>query len=79
MGLQAEVCNRLEEAGIDAWFEEHNVLCVDVSDFNDNELNFFAAANDCLVNKEWGFLGRADGTARFVLCELDQEMDENDY
>ena len=69
----------LEEAGIDAWFEEENILCVEVSDFNGNELNFFAAANDCLVNKEWGFFGSADGTARFVLCEMDQEMDENDY
>ena len=79
MGLQANVLHSLEEAGIDGWFEEGNVLCVDVSDFNDNELNFFAAANNPLVNKEWGFLGRADGAARFVLCEMDQEMDENDY
>ena len=78
MGLQADVLHSLEEAGIDGWFEEHNVLCVDVSDFNDNELNFFAAANDCLVNKEWGMIA-STGTAKFVLCEIGQEMDENDY
>lgn len=79
MGLQAEVCHRLEEAGIDAWFEEGNVLCVDNSDFVFNESNFFEAANDCLVNKEWGylFLDRTDGTARFILCE--RKVNENDY
>ena len=79
MGLQASVCHDLECIGVDAWFEEGNVLCADEHDFIYDRLGFFEAANNCLVNKEWGFLGRADGAARFVLCEMDQEMDENDY
>ena len=78
MGLQAEVCHDLECIGVDAWFEEGNVLCADEHDFIYNRLGFFEAANNCLINKEWGMIS-CTGTAKFVLCDIGQEIDENDY